>query len=201
MILTPKIAGATVEAEAAAAEEVSYKMIKLLSTGSTATCVNLPVVDVAPPPKSTHRILHLHRSVPGVMSNINSVVAATGANIKGQLLQTDGEHGYAILDVERAPEETSACANDNGDGAARKKAAERSRVIQSLKAQLRTVPHTMYVKSLLRSDGTWGGLSALEDYGVSDQGLTIHAGEVMRGMKTRNLEVPLDRDDADIAEW
>ena len=74
-------------------------------------------------------------------------------------------------------------------------------MIQSLKAQLRTVPHTMYVKSLLRSDGTWGGLSALEDHGVSDQGLTIHAGEVMRGMKTRNLEVPPDRDDTDIAEW
>ena len=88
---------------------------------------------------------------------------------------------------------------------ARRKAAERSRIIQSLKKALREVPHTMYVKSLLRSNGKWGGFSALEDHkaaGVGGPGGGgIHADEVARGLRNRNLEVPPDPDLADVAEW
>jgi D-3-phosphoglycerate dehydrogenase len=145
-ILTPGIAGNTMDATKAAAREVSTKLLNLISFGSTATCVNLPQVEVAPPIKGVHRIVHMHRSVPGVMSNINSVIASTGANIHGQLLQTDGSHGYCIFDVERS------------QGRNHERARHRQ-LLKDLKSKLRAVPHTMYVKSMLRSNKTFGGLS------------------------------------------
>ena len=145
-ILTPGISRVTIDAGKAAAREVSSKLLSILVSGSTATCVNLPQVEVAPPIKTVHRIVHMHRSVPGVMSNINSVIASTGANIHGQLLQTDGSHGYCILDVERS------------QGRNHERAKHRQ-LLKDLKSKLRAVPHTMYVRSMLRSSKTFGGLS------------------------------------------
>jgi D-3-phosphoglycerate dehydrogenase len=146
VILTPGLSGRTIDATKAAAREVSTKLMSILMSGSTATCVNLPQVEVAPPIKTIHRIVHMHRSVPGVMSNINSVIASTGANIHGQLLQTDGSHGYCILDVERS------------HGKNHERAQHRA-LLKELKTKLRAVPHTMYVRSMLRSNNTFGGLS------------------------------------------
>ena len=75
MILTPHIGGSTMEAQANIAEEVAEKMIRLVKNGSTTTNVNLPEVELRNPPDSVHRLLHLHANVPGVLSNINSVVS------------------------------------------------------------------------------------------------------------------------------
>ena len=63
------------EAQANIAEEVAEKMIRLVKNGSTTTNVNLPEVELRNPPDSVHRLLHLHANVPGVLSNINSVVS------------------------------------------------------------------------------------------------------------------------------
>ena len=83
------------------AEEVVSQLVRFMKTGASPNCANLPAIEVAPPRKNCHRIVHLHRSVPGVMSNINRVIASMGVNIIGQQLQTHGNHGYVILDVER----------------------------------------------------------------------------------------------------
>jgi D-3-phosphoglycerate dehydrogenase len=47
----------------------------------------------------TTRFLHVHRNVPGVLSQINGVFSERGLNIAGQYLQTDGELGYVVVDV------------------------------------------------------------------------------------------------------
>ena len=101
IILTPHIGGSTLEAQANIAEEVAEKMIRLVTNGSTSTNVNVPEVELPQPKEDVHRILHLHRNVPGVLSNINSVVSEIGANIVGQMLKTDEKYGYVILDVQR----------------------------------------------------------------------------------------------------
>ena len=66
-----------------------------VSNGShTIPDISLPPVDGA------HRILHIHRNVPGVLSAINTVMSKNKINIVGQYLKTNEEIGYVVLDVD-----------------------------------------------------------------------------------------------------
>ena len=50
---------------------------------------------------NTHRLLHIHHNVPGVLSEINSVLSAFNVNILGQYLKTNEQIGYVVLDVDQ----------------------------------------------------------------------------------------------------
>jgi D-3-phosphoglycerate dehydrogenase len=65
--LTPHIGGSTEEAQYAIGVEVADKMIKLINGGSTATAVNFPKIDLPVGHPGTHRILNIHKNVPGVL--------------------------------------------------------------------------------------------------------------------------------------
>jgi D-3-phosphoglycerate dehydrogenase / 2-oxoglutarate reductase len=99
VILTPHIGGSTEEAQANIGLDVTSKLIKYLELGTsegshTVPAVNLPLQD------RTHRILHIHENIPGVLSEINSRLSEKGINILGQYLKTNDEIGYVILDVD-----------------------------------------------------------------------------------------------------
>jgi D-3-phosphoglycerate dehydrogenase len=47
----------------------------------------------------THRLVHLHQNVPGVLAKINQLLAEHDANIEGQLLGTRDELGYVLTDI------------------------------------------------------------------------------------------------------
>ncbi|HEY0460391.1 MAG TPA: phosphoglycerate dehydrogenase [Pyrinomonadaceae bacterium] len=99
VILTPHIGGSTEEAQANIGLDVTSKLIKYLELGTsegshTVPDVNLPLQD------KTHRILHIHENIPGVLSEINSRLSEHGINILGQYLKTNDEIGYVILDVD-----------------------------------------------------------------------------------------------------
>jgi D-3-phosphoglycerate dehydrogenase / 2-oxoglutarate reductase len=98
VILTPHIGGSTEEAQADIGAFVGAKLASFVSEGSSSLSVNLPQLTLPPIPGS-HRLAHLHRNVPGVMAEINSVLAAHGVNVEGQLLGTRGELGYALTDI------------------------------------------------------------------------------------------------------
>lgn len=98
-ILTPHIGGSTIEAQRNIGLEVANTFIKFIETGSTTGAVNFPHVEL-PLVRSSHRILNIHRNVPGVLSAINSIIAQMGANIRSQYLGTQGEVGYLIIDVD-----------------------------------------------------------------------------------------------------
>lgn len=105
VILTPHVGGSTEEAQESISIDVAQKLIRFMNNGSTTGSVNLPNVDL--PEQSdddkkrrNHRILHLHRNVPGVMSKVNSICAALGVNINAQYLQTNKDVGYVVLDVD-----------------------------------------------------------------------------------------------------
>jgi D-3-phosphoglycerate dehydrogenase / 2-oxoglutarate reductase len=100
VILTPHIGGSTEEAQINIAHYVSTKLTNFLLTGSTIGAVNFPEVDLARV-EGTHRILHIHRNVPGVLAKINSVLSRRNVNIEGQILQTRGEIGYLLVDIDR----------------------------------------------------------------------------------------------------
>lgn len=100
VILTPHIGGNTLEAQVSIAEYVSYKLIDYINSGNSYLCVNLPSIQ----PQtlaSAHRLLHLHKNVPGILAKINSVLAGENINILGQYLKTYEEVGYVITDVNK----------------------------------------------------------------------------------------------------
>ena len=99
VILTPHIGGSTMEAQANIGLEVAEKLVKYSDNGTTTSSVNFPEVALPAHP-GKKRLLHIHRNVPGVMTAVNQVLAQAGVNISGQFLQTRGEIGYVVTDIE-----------------------------------------------------------------------------------------------------
>jgi D-3-phosphoglycerate dehydrogenase / 2-oxoglutarate reductase len=99
VILTPHIGGSTEEAQANIGFDVTAKLINYLEFGTSSGSLTVPEVNL-PPQTGTHRILHIHENVPGVLSEINSRLSEKGINILGQYLKTNDEIGYVILDVD-----------------------------------------------------------------------------------------------------
>jgi D-3-phosphoglycerate dehydrogenase len=101
VILSPHIGGSTEEAQEAIGAEVAESFIKFLKNGSTRGAVNFPNVDLPTHDKAV-RLLNVHKNVPGVLKDINEIVAQAGANISAQYLSTDPEIGYLVMDLENA---------------------------------------------------------------------------------------------------
>jgi D-3-phosphoglycerate dehydrogenase len=99
VILTPHIGGATEEAQFNIAREVVAKLVKYNDNGSTASAVNFPQVTI-PDHENRRRILHIHKNEPGVMEQINHVFSANGVNVAAQYLETQGDVGYVVMDIE-----------------------------------------------------------------------------------------------------
>ncbi len=104
VILTPHIGGSTLEAQVNIGAEVSEKFIKYSDNGSTISAVNFPEVAL-PLHDNVHRILHIHKNVPGVLSSINSIFSSNNINICGQYLQTNEAIGYVVIDIDKADSE------------------------------------------------------------------------------------------------
>ncbi|HEX4454553.1 MAG TPA: phosphoglycerate dehydrogenase [Kofleriaceae bacterium] len=100
VLLTPHIGGSTEEAQEAIGREVSASLMKFINQGATTGAVNFPQVEL-PMPSRAHRILNTHRNVPGVLRDINRIVSDLHANIRAQLLSTDSEIGYLIMDLDQ----------------------------------------------------------------------------------------------------
>jgi D-3-phosphoglycerate dehydrogenase len=98
VILTPHIGGSTEEAQADIGAFVGAKLADFVRDGATSLSVNLPQLAL-PPTAGSHRLAHIHRNVPGVMAEINSVLAAHDVNVEAQLLGTRGDLGYALTDI------------------------------------------------------------------------------------------------------
>ena len=98
VILTPHVGGSTQEAQEEIGRFVSGKLTSFVKGGSTALSVNLPEV-AAPPLTSGTRIALLHDNVPGVLAEVNQLLADEGDNVTAQYLSTRGEQGYVVSDV------------------------------------------------------------------------------------------------------
>ncbi|MFI2707258.1 phosphoglycerate dehydrogenase [Nocardioides sp. CER28] len=98
VILTPHVGGSTQEAQEEIGYFVSTKLKNFQREGSTALSVNLPAVQ---PPSLTEgsRLGFLHVNVPGVLAEVNNILASEGVNVTGQYLATRGEQGYVVTDV------------------------------------------------------------------------------------------------------
>jgi D-3-phosphoglycerate dehydrogenase len=99
VLLTPHVGGSTQEAQQNIGLEVAGKLIKYSNNGSTLTAVNFPEVSLPEHP-GKHRLLHIHRNQPGVLSAVNAVFSQQHLNIAGEYLQTNGAIGYVVIDIE-----------------------------------------------------------------------------------------------------
>ena len=99
VILTPHVGGSTEEAQENIGIEVAEKLIKYSNNGSTLSAVNFPEVSL-PEHAGQHRLLHIHRNQPGVLSAINQVFSEQKINIVGQYLMTNPQVGYVVIDIE-----------------------------------------------------------------------------------------------------
>ncbi len=100
VILTPHIGGSTVEAQVNIGLDAASKLIDYLELGSTIGSLTIPEVSLSQQADS-HRILHIHKNVPGVLTDINSDLSENGINVLGQYLKTNEDIGYVILDIDR----------------------------------------------------------------------------------------------------
>ncbi|MCJ8298024.1 MAG: phosphoglycerate dehydrogenase [Pseudomonadales bacterium] len=115
VILTPHVGGSTMEAQKSIGSEVADKLVKYSDNGSSVTSVNFPEVSLPDHTEAdgVHRLLHVHHNIPGVLTQINSILSENNINISGQHLQTNDSVGYVVIDVdadcsERALEKLSA---------------------------------------------------------------------------------------------
>ena len=99
VILTPHIGGSTQEAQENIGGEVVDKFIKYSDIGATLSSVNFPEVAL-PTHTGKHRLLHIHKNIPGVLGSINQVFSDNNINISGQYLQTNEHVGYVVIDVD-----------------------------------------------------------------------------------------------------
>ena len=98
VILTPHVGGSTEEAQESIGREVATSLTKFVKGGATTGAVNFPQVEL-PPSAGTHRLLNIHRNVPGVLRDINRIVSDVNANIERQVLATDPHIGYLLMDI------------------------------------------------------------------------------------------------------
>lgn len=99
VFLTPHIGGSTSEAQVAIGHEVSGSLISFLRAASTTGAVNFPQAELPRRP-GAHRLAHVHRNVPGVLRDVNRIVSDAEVNVVGQVLATDSEIGYLVLDFD-----------------------------------------------------------------------------------------------------
>ena len=97
-LLTPHVGGSTVEAQESIGRDVALKLVNFIDKGITIGSHTIPEISL-PIKQGTHRILHIHHNVPGVLSAINRVISDLNINIEGQYLSTNSKVGYVVLDI------------------------------------------------------------------------------------------------------
>jgi len=115
VILTPHVGGSTVEAQRNLGIEVSEKLRDYLMLGAINGSVNLPALSVGAC-RSAARLVHLHRDQPGVMSQLNGLLAGAGINVSQLHLETDAGIGVAVIDLSVSPDDRTLDALRGVDG-------------------------------------------------------------------------------------
>lgn len=99
-ILSPHIGGSTMEAQIDIGNFVPAKIIDYINAGSTSTSINFPNLTL-PRLSDSHRMIHVHKNISGILARINQVFCDYGINITGQYLRTNDAIGYVITDINK----------------------------------------------------------------------------------------------------
>lgn len=105
VILTPHIGGSTQESQENIGREVAEKLVRFMQAGTTKTAVNFPELSYVERTGEA-RILHVHRNAPGALGTLDNLLAEHGLNILSQTLQTRGQIGFVLTDVDGKVDDT-----------------------------------------------------------------------------------------------
>jgi len=100
VLLTPHVGGNTEEAQRNIGSEVAHAITAYIDRGNSEGAVNFPQINL-PSRENTHRVLSVHKNVPGVLASVTAIVSELGANIEAQQLGTNKDVGYLVMDVDR----------------------------------------------------------------------------------------------------
>ena len=84
---------------------IARRMANFINTGTTHRSANFPNLQL-PKIAESHRLIHIHQNVPGIMSKITNVLAKHEINIVGQFLMTNPKIGYVITDIDTSYDKT-----------------------------------------------------------------------------------------------
>ncbi|KAI8074598.1 hypothetical protein BC940DRAFT_329145 [Gongronella butleri] len=100
LIMTPHIGGSTEEAQCMIGIEVSTALVKFVNEGTSVGAVNFPEVDlraIREDDKNTVRLTHVHENKPGVLKEINEILA--DHNVEKQHSDSRGPIAYVMADI------------------------------------------------------------------------------------------------------
>lgn len=80
------------------AQFIPRRVADFINRGDTYLSANFPNLQL-PKVANAHRLIHIHKNVPGIMAQINLIFANHQINIVSQFLMTNSQIGYAITDV------------------------------------------------------------------------------------------------------
>jgi D-3-phosphoglycerate dehydrogenase len=84
---------------------IAKRMADFINTGTTYRSINFPNLQL-PKIAESHRLIHIHKNVPGIMAKITKVMANHEINIVGQFLMTNPQIGYVITDIDTTYDKT-----------------------------------------------------------------------------------------------
>ncbi|MFT4092127.1 MAG: HAD-IB family phosphatase [Niabella sp.] len=79
---------------------IPQRIINFINKGAIHSSRNFPGLQL-PAVTKTHRIIHIHKNLPGVMAQINTVFANHTINVIAQYLMTNKDVGYVITDINK----------------------------------------------------------------------------------------------------
>jgi D-3-phosphoglycerate dehydrogenase len=82
-------------------KKTTKSILNFINSGDTIGAIDFPNIKL-PEYKNTHRFLHIHQNFPGVMAEINKILAKSKSNITAQYLSTDETIGYVMTDIDKA---------------------------------------------------------------------------------------------------
>lgn len=91
---------ATKQTQENIATSLTERLLGFMNKGDTQGSINFPEMQL-PALQHSHRFIHVHQNKPGVLAQINSILAAHKINVSGQYLKTNEQIGYVITDVSK----------------------------------------------------------------------------------------------------
>ena len=81
-------------------KKTAKEVLNFINSGDTIGAVDFPNIKL-PAYAHTHRFLHIHQNIQGVMATINEVLATSKRNITAQYLSTDKTVGYVMTEIDK----------------------------------------------------------------------------------------------------
>ncbi len=97
-VCTPHLGASTPESEDNCAQMASRELIDYLENGNIRNSVNFP--EIVMPKLHRHRLVLLHRNVPGVINNASGVLAGAGINVEAMANRSKGNYAVSLLDID-----------------------------------------------------------------------------------------------------